>query len=79
MKVVLADCRHYGYMLRQARQNNHISRSTAAQILHISISQLQQYERGREIIPEQVMLKILHYGLLLLNARRIAYIPNDKK
>lgn len=79
MKVVLVDCRHYGQMLRHARENNHIRRDTAAKLLNITAAQLQQYEQGRTIIPEHAMEKIMHFGLLLLNARSITYIPKNKK
>ncbi len=69
MAMILIDARHYGEQLRHARHLLHLSAHETAKILKVSVNELHKYELGRQPIPEDLINKLLHRGLMLSMCR----------
>ncbi|MCM1294171.1 MAG: helix-turn-helix domain-containing protein [Muribaculaceae bacterium] len=69
MTIVLIDTRHVGAALRHARRSACLGRRELAPILRIQRCELAQYESGRLVIPEDVLYRIMSYGIMMLKAR----------
>ena len=69
MSIILIDARHYGEQLRHARHLLHLSANDVAKILNVSVKNLHQYELGKQPMPEELIWKIMHRGLMLSMCR----------
>ena len=69
MKLVLVDTKFFGKTLKQARNSAHIKRTYAARILGTTCRHLQRYESGKELIPENILRRLLAHGFTLLTIK----------
>lgn len=69
MSIILIDARHYGEQLRHARRLLHLSANETAKILKISVGDLHKYELGKLPIPIEMVLVLMHRGLMLSMCR----------
>ena len=69
MSIILIDARHYGEQLRHARRLLHLSANETAKILKVSVKDLHQYEMGKQAMPEDLIWKLMHRGLMLSMCR----------
>ena len=69
MSIILIDARHYGEQLRRARRMLHVSANETAKILKVSAKELHQYELGKQPMPEDLIWKLMHRGLMLSMCR----------
>ena len=69
MATLLIDARYYGEMLRQTRSNIGMSASHAARLLKIPHRDLLKYEKGKLLMPEEILHKIFCHALNTLRAQ----------
>ncbi len=71
--MTLVDTRYYGAALRGAQKRNCLSNEQIAKILKVKKSDWRCYSRGSQLIPENVLQKILESGLALLKFKHNDY------
>ena len=67
--VVLVDAKYFGNLLKYTRKHQNIKTHEAAKMFHISVKQWRRYERGVELIPENVLMSLFHRGFCLLKCQ----------
>ncbi len=76
--MILVDNKYYSRMITSARQGAHLSRLELARMLGITPTELGRYERGKEIIPQNILSKIFYHSFILLSARHKIIKPKKK-
>ncbi len=77
--MILVDNKYFSRMITAARQGAHLTRNDLAQMLGITSAEMGRYERGKEIIPQNILNKIFYHSFILMAARHQIYIKKNKK
>ena len=67
--VVLVDAKYFGNILRCARKHQNMKTKDLAKMFHISVRKWHRYERGKEPIPENILMAIFHRGFCMLKCK----------
>jgi predicted transcriptional regulator len=62
--MMLIDNKYLARAFKKSRCNAHLSQAELALYLHISKNDIVQYESGKKIIPESLLLQILLMGII---------------
>ena len=68
--VVLVGAKYFGSLLHCARKHNGINTNDIARMFGTSARQMRKYERGIEIIPENILLSVFYHGLCLMRCKK---------
>jgi len=68
--VVLVDSKYVGSLLRLARKHNGIKTNDMARMFGTSAQQIRKYERGVEIVPENILMSVFYHGLCLMRCKK---------
>ncbi len=64
--VILFDARHVGNALYNARRQNDLGKNDVAAMLGVTPGELQKYERGRMVIPVELLERLFRNGILMM-------------
>ncbi len=76
--TLLVDAHTYGRALRAAKIRGNLGYRDIENVLHISKRQFHRYCQGRELIPDDLLIKIFDAGLSFLSFRyRVCPFPHE--
>ncbi len=68
--MVLVDAKYYGHVLKTARRRLRLRTIEMAKMLKLSAVDLRRYERGVDVIPENVILRLIQAGMSLISLKK---------
>ncbi len=71
--MTLIDAKYYGSALLAAQKRNLLSNEKVATTLKIRKDEWRCYTRGTKVIPIDLLIQILEYGLAMLEFKRRNY------
>lgn len=67
--TLLVDAKYFGHTMRSARRALHLKKDHVAKILNITCSQYSDYERGKQLMPDVILQKILTHSFISIHTR----------
>ena len=71
MKQIDETAGRLGMAMRNARYKNYIPQDEIARLLHITPGELNEYERGHEKIPYDIMERVFLFGYRMIQIRTL--------
>ncbi len=70
MSIILVDAKYVGHFLKYARIRLHMGLNECSSLFGISVRELRKIEKGKILIPKEIINKIMVNGLTMIVCQR---------